>query len=348
MKKAIGILAVLTLLLSLLTSCSSSKSVFLANLRHFAKEPDFSAKMTFHIKELSGKYETKHASLLRNSEFIYDTSLNRKANQSYNTYQWNVTKPTSHTLTFHTLQDFETGRIYFPAKDLFSNQSEYDFFFSKQLQAIADDVLPLNQKLKGKYFDLYEAMQNITGQTIDSQMVTKQAKEIANIEDKVMFNLYEYMNKINKKRFTTDNNVLKLRLNKHDIRSLVRENAKSFYKDEDLLNLVMENKDMNKQDAKQFLEKQMADTNSKLTRFVNNDANKWNIDIALTGDNNKKLKKMFITNNLQTANDRLVFTTDIEFKKYKPVPSIPDRSTVINKESLDKAISDVITSYMSR
>lgn len=348
MKKALGVVTILALLLSLLTSCSSPKSAFLANLKHFASKPNFSTKMTFQIKELEGQFKTKDARLWKNSVFVYQTSLNRKTNKSYNTYEWNVKNPTAHQLKFHTLQNFNTGKIYFPAKDLYTNQADYDFFFNKETQKIANDVLPKNKTIKNKYFDVYEALQNITGQTVDTNMVSKQAKEVANIEDKIMINFYKYFNKIDKKRFTSKKNAVILQLNKQDIRSLIRLNIHSLRNNNDLINLIIENNNVTKQKATQLIKQRITKINNWLDSFVKNDANKWNTTITLIGNKKEQLKKIFIKTDYQTAKDKLSYTMEAEFNQYKQIPSIPKRSARVSKEDLDKAISDVIMSYMNR
>ncbi|EKZ4847978.1 hypothetical protein QO278_002684 [Listeria monocytogenes] len=355
MKKAIMAATIFVLLLATLSGCSSPKSDFTAALQKTAENRQYTTNVTFQVNDLSEGYMKKlgpeiDLNQLKKSNIQYKISVDSDSASSYSasSIHWKGEKPFD--LTIHALQNSDDGKAYIPVSDFYDATDSISNLLPASTAKIFNQVLEQNKDLESKYLNLFETIQNFSNQTIDTETVDRQAKELKKIEETAGIAIYSYLNDLDDKHFTSkDNDDIVLKLSKNEVSDLVNDVLTKLDDQGNVVALIAEIDGSTQKAAKKKWNTAQKDMQASLKKLTNNDAQTLDFNLTLTPDSKKGFSKAIITTNFEDTNtkDLMNFTTTIDMLDYEKVPPMPERNEIVSKKELDKAISDGLKLYLS-
>ncbi|EAE6297986.1 hypothetical protein AAYR40_002394 [Listeria monocytogenes] len=355
MKKAIMAATIFVLLLATLSGCSSPKSDFTAALQKTAKNRQYTTNVTFQVNDLSEGYMNKFVTgidlnQLKKSNIQYKISVDSDSSSSYSasSIHWKGEKPFD--LTIHALQNSDDGKAYIPVADFYDATDNISSLLPASTAKIFNQVLEQNKNLESKYLNLFETIQNFSNQTIDTETVDRQAKELKKIEETAGITIYSYLNDLDDKHFTSkDNDDIVLKLSKNEVSDLVNDVLTELDDQENVVALIAEIDGSTQKAAKKKWHTARKNIQASFKKLSNNDAQTLDFNLTLTPDSKKGFSKAIITTNFEDTNtkDLMKFTTTIDMLDYEKVPPMPEGNEIVSKKELDRAISDGLKLYLS-
>ncbi|EAG5353541.1 hypothetical protein G7175_002317 [Listeria monocytogenes] len=355
MKKAIMAATIFVLLLATLSGCSSPKSDFTAALQKTAKNRQYTTNVTFQVNDLSEGYMNKFVTgidlnQLKKSNIQYKISVDSDSSSSYSasSIHWKGEKPFD--LTIHALQNSDDGKAYIPVADFYDATDNISSLLPASTAKIFNQVLEQNKDLESKYLNLFETIQNFSNQTIDTETVDRQAKELKKIEETAGIAIYSYLNDLDDKHFTSkDNDDIVLKLSKNEVSDLVNDVLTELDDQENVVALIAEIDGSTQKTAKKKWNTARKNIQASFKKLSNNDAQTLDFNLTLTPDSKKGFSKAIITTNFEDTNtkDLMKFTTTIDMLDYEKVPPMPEGNEIVSKKELDRAISDGLKLYLS-
>ncbi|EUJ31381.1 lipoprotein [Listeria floridensis FSL S10-1187] len=349
MKKAISFALILLLLFMTLSGCSSPKSNFTAALRQFSLKEQYTLNIKTDIRELSSRYQKLLSiddSELQTNYLAVKVSADKAEKTSIAKINLNMDDL---PLTVDILQDNKTGRIYIPVNNLYQLNEQSKQGLSKTSQKVLTAVLENNQDLKAKYLDVYEAIQNLSNMTINSEMVKKQAEDMHRLEKQTVSSIYDFLNQISDNRFELNKGGdISLTIPKSDLKQLVSEIVAIWDKDDAAVNLLSEGKEISRNDAREIWKELKDTTQSYFKELVENEAKKLEIKLTIKPDSEDGFKEFDIRTVYSdtSSDDRFDITVKASMLPYEAVPEIPRNKDIVNKKELDKAVSDGLKKYL--
>ncbi|EHL5793031.1 TPA: hypothetical protein ACSY34_12365 [Listeria monocytogenes] len=355
MKKAIMAATIFVLLLATLSGCSTPKSDFTAALQKTAKNRQYTTNVTFQVNDLSEGYMNKFVTgidlnQLKKSNIQYKISVDSDSSSSYSasSIHWKGEKPFD--LTIHALQNSDDGKAYIPVADFYDATDNISSLLPASTAKIFNQVLEQNKDLESKYLNLFETIQNFSNQTIDTETVDRQAKELKKIEETAGIAIYSYLNDLDDKHFTSkDNDDIVLKLSKNEVSDLVNDVLTELDDQENVVALIAEIDGSTQKTAKKKWNTARKNIQASFKKLSNNDAQTLDFNLTLTPDSKKGFSKAIITTNFEDTNtkDLMKFTTTIDMLDYEKVPPMPEGNEIVSKKELDRAISDGLKLYLS-
>ncbi|MBF2520856.1 hypothetical protein IA940_13220 [Listeria marthii] len=355
MKKAIMAATIFVLLLATLSGCSSPKSDFTAALQKTAENRQYTTNVTFQVNDLSEDYVEQlgpkiDLNQLKKSNIQYKISVDSDSASSYSAYtlHWKGEQPLD--LTVHALQNSDDGKAYIPVADIYDDSDSVSNLLPDSAARIFNQVLEQNKDLKPKYLNLFETIQNFSNQTIDTETVDRQAKELKKIEEDAGIAIYTYLNDLDDQHFTSkDNGDVVLKLSKNEISDLINAVFSELNDNGNIVALISEINGSTQKAAQKKWNAAQKSIQTSLKELTDNKAQTLDFNLTLTPDSKKGFSKATITTKFEDTKtkDLMNFTTTVDMLDYEKVPPMPEGKDIVSKKELDKAISDGLKLYLS-
>ncbi len=346
MKKVIIGISLLLLFLSL-QGCSSPKSDFTNAMRKLSTKKQFTIDSKIKVNDASSKYEellginnlnTAEADFKISADTMIQTST-MDAKIHWNKYSLHV----------QSLQNNQDGLIYVPVNLFYTLDPNIADALSETSKQVYQTVLSENEDLKGKYFDFYSALQNISDQPIDKKTVQKQAKQINELEKETSIVLYEFMNQLDDNRFKTNKDgTVEIAIHKEDLVVLADKLLTAWDKNDAITNFLLEQKNESTTNAKKEWQNYQNNIRTYFKKLQKDKNRKLDIHMKLIPDSTYGIGKLTLDTDYEDKanHDHFNITTELNWLPYEKVPTIPSKGEIVTKKEFDKVISDGLKSYL--
>lgn len=331
-----------------LSGCSTPKSDFTTALRKLSTNETYTLDAKLSINQASTKYEK-----LLDVDYLDTTKLNLKLSKdNENDISHLQTNIAWHgqSIDFENIQDNQNGLIYLPVNSLYRFAQNSEGFLSERAKQVYTTALNQNEQLKGKYIDVYSALQNISNQPINRENVQMQAEQIKLLEEKSSIILYEFMNNLDDTRFKTKpDGTFEISIHKDDLVQLNDELLKAWNKNGAIISLLSDKNQVSTSRAKEIWRGYQNETRRYFKELEKDEHRHLDILMTLTPDEKMGIRKL----NLDTiytddvAQDAFDVNLELNWSPYEKVTELPKKDDIVTKKELDKMISDGLKTYLA-
>lgn len=347
MKKAIIALTLIVLSVAIfLTACSSPKSEFMASFRNIVKNKQYTATFMLQPRAISGfeALDRLNPEALTASNVTVKTSRDTERDLTYSTFGLHIGGAPTMDLTAHSFQNGSTGKTFVPVNDFFETAAPVTNMLDLATDSVYSKVLSENEDLKGKYIDLLQTLQNVTGQVIDENTVDEQADQLQAIEGKTAFLLYKKLNSLDKSHYQTVNGTIKLTLNKKELAELANAWLEEFHSNQDFISLYAEIAGLTESQAKESWENRSSEMQDTLKSLIQNKKIQLSTIMTVYPDSDKGVKKLVMAFDYanQDKQQKLKFDFTMNLLDFEKIPTPPTKEDILTKKELDNVMTDII------